>query len=228
MRLLTLDNSSLVPMWCDHRRTRGRAHLRRSSHAADEKIITLSNRGRARISNNRHKVCRTVPERHNIFDNPFSPFAKQIAPDNRVFNLEKRAEQAETALHAARRDLAAERERNGMAAEVDVEAARRKEQKRIHAHYVGSRLSADAGRCLHVCSQDPNASGRGNRDYGGVVEGIAGSRNKIVGGSNHLERKNAPWRGCCSRHGRPQDLRENDDQESILAAGRQARGEPAK
>jgi hypothetical protein len=71
-----------------------------------------------------------VPERHNIFDNPF---AKQISPDNRVANLEKRAEQAETALHAARRDLAAERERNGLAAEVDVEAARRKERKRIHA-----------------------------------------------------------------------------------------------
>ena len=156
-----------------------------------------------------------MPERHNIFDNPFSPFAKQIAPDNRVFNLEKRAEQAETALHAARRDLAAERERNGMAAEVDVEAARRKERKRIHAIMSAPVLSADAGRCLHVCSQDPNASGRGNRDYGGVVEGIAGSRNKIVGGSNHLERKNAPWRGCCSRHGRPQDLRENDDRRNI-------------
>jgi hypothetical protein len=74
-----------------------------------------------------------VPERHNIFNNPFRPFAEQIAPDNRVSNLEKRAEQAETALHAARRDLAAERERNGLAAEVDVEAARRKERKRIHA-----------------------------------------------------------------------------------------------
>jgi hypothetical protein len=74
-----------------------------------------------------------VPERHNIFDNPFSPVANQIAPDNRVANLEKRAEQAETALHAARRDLAVERERNGLAAEVDVEAARRKERKRIHA-----------------------------------------------------------------------------------------------
>jgi hypothetical protein len=74
-----------------------------------------------------------VPERHNIFDNPFRPFAQQSAPDNRVSNLERRAEQAETALHAARRDLAAERERNGLAAEVDSEAARRKERKRVHA-----------------------------------------------------------------------------------------------
>ena len=74
-----------------------------------------------------------MPERHNIFDNPFRPFAEQIAPDNRVSNLEKRAEQAETALHAARRDLAAERERNGLAAEIDVAAARRKERKQIDA-----------------------------------------------------------------------------------------------
>ena len=74
-----------------------------------------------------------MPERRNIFDNPFRPFSEQITPDNRVFNLEKRAEQAEAALHAARRDLAAERERNGLSAEVDVEAARRKERKRIHA-----------------------------------------------------------------------------------------------
>jgi hypothetical protein len=74
-----------------------------------------------------------VPERHNIFDNPFRPFAEQTAPDNRVATLEKRAEKAETALHSARRDLAAERERNGLAAEVDVDAARRKERKRIHA-----------------------------------------------------------------------------------------------
>ena len=73
-----------------------------------------------------------MPERHNIFDNPFRPFAQQSAPDNRISNLEKRAEKAETALLAARRDLAAERERNGLAAEVDVEAARRKEQKRIN------------------------------------------------------------------------------------------------
>jgi hypothetical protein len=74
-----------------------------------------------------------VPERHNIFDNPFGPFAEPIAPGNRISNLELRAEKAETALHAARRDLAAERERSGLAAEVDVEAARRKERKRIHA-----------------------------------------------------------------------------------------------
>jgi hypothetical protein len=74
-----------------------------------------------------------VPERHNIFDSPFRPFAEPIAPDNRISNLELRAEKAETALHAARRDLAAERERNGLAAEVDVEAARRKERKRIDA-----------------------------------------------------------------------------------------------
>jgi hypothetical protein len=74
-----------------------------------------------------------VPERHNIFDNPFRPFAQQSAPVDRVSNLEKRAEKAETALHAARRDLAAERERTGLGAEVDVEAARRKERKRIDA-----------------------------------------------------------------------------------------------
>ena len=75
-----------------------------------------------------------MPERHKIFDNPFRPFAEQIAPGNdRVSNLEQRAEKAETALHAARRDLAAERERTGLAAEVDVEAARRKERKRIDA-----------------------------------------------------------------------------------------------
>jgi hypothetical protein len=74
-----------------------------------------------------------VPERHNIFKNPFRPFAEQITPDNRISNLEQRAEKAETALHAARRDLAAERERSGLAAEVDVEAARRKERKRIHS-----------------------------------------------------------------------------------------------
>ena len=71
-----------------------------------------------------------MPERHNIFDNPFRPVAQQSAPDNRISNLEKRAEKAETALLAARRDLAAERERNGLAAEVDVEAARRKERKK--------------------------------------------------------------------------------------------------
>ena len=74
-----------------------------------------------------------MPERHKIFDNPFRPFAEQIAPDNRISTLEQRAEKAEAALHAARRDLAAERERSGLAAEVDVEAARRKERKRIHA-----------------------------------------------------------------------------------------------
>jgi hypothetical protein len=73
-----------------------------------------------------------VPERRNLFDNPFTPFAQQVSPDSRISNLEQRAEKAETALHAARRDLASERERNGLAAEVDVEAARRKEQKRIN------------------------------------------------------------------------------------------------
>jgi hypothetical protein len=74
-----------------------------------------------------------VPEHRNVFANPFRPFSEQIAPDNRVATLEKRAEKAEAALLAARRDLAAERERNGLAAEVDVEAARRKERKRIDA-----------------------------------------------------------------------------------------------
>jgi hypothetical protein len=74
-----------------------------------------------------------VPEHRNVFANPFRPFSEPIAPDNRVSNLERRAEQAETALHAARRDLAAERERNGLGAEVDAEAARRKERKRIDA-----------------------------------------------------------------------------------------------
>jgi hypothetical protein len=74
-----------------------------------------------------------VPEHRNVFSSPFRPFSEPIAPDNRIPNLEQRAEKAETALHAARRDLAAERERNGLSAEVDVEAARRKEQKRINA-----------------------------------------------------------------------------------------------
>ena len=54
-----------------------------------------------------------MPERQKIFDNPFRPFAQPVAPDNRISNLEQRAEKAETALHAARRDLAAERERTG-------------------------------------------------------------------------------------------------------------------
>ena len=74
-----------------------------------------------------------MPERQKIFDNPFRPFTQQIAPDNRISNLEQRAEKAETALHAARRDLAAERERAGLAAEVDAEAVRRKERKQINA-----------------------------------------------------------------------------------------------
>jgi hypothetical protein len=70
---------------------------------------------------------------NNISSNTFRPFGEPIAPDNRISNLEQRAEKAETALHAARRDLAAERERNGLAAEIDVAAARRKERKRIDA-----------------------------------------------------------------------------------------------
>jgi hypothetical protein len=125
-----------------------------------------------------------VPERHNIFKNPFRPFAEQITPDNRISNLEQRAEKAETALHAARRDLAAERERTGLAAEVDVEAARREERKRIDAIMSSpvAPLMPEVAYTFAFKTQTPR--GRSDRNNGSVGERIAGGRHESDGGQD--------------------------------------------
>ena len=132
-----------------------------------------------------------MPEHRNVFANPFRPFSEQIAPDNRVATLEKRAEKAEAALLAARRDLAAERERNGLAAEVDVEAARRKERKRIDAIMSSPAASLMPEVTFTFAFKTQNPSGRGDRNNGSVGERITGGRHESDGGQDRCGRPDA-------------------------------------
>jgi hypothetical protein len=169
-----------------------------------------------------------VPEHRNMFDNPFRPFSQQSAPDNRISNLEQRAEKAETSLHAARRDVAAERERTGLAAEVDVEAARRKERKRIDAIMSSpvALLMPEVAYTFAFKTHTPpaeaiaimEASAKGSPEA--ATKAMADKI--VVAGQIRRGEVPAPVTGAS-----PKTL-VKATAESILAAGRQARGESAR